>query len=79
MRNIIFGVIGILWGLAIILYALLSESSSAGGTYQAGKIIGILFGVLLFVAGPFYLIRGLKELKDDKKERRKKPRKRRRE
>jgi hypothetical protein len=78
MRNLIFGSIGAVWGFAIILYAVLGGAPNAGGAYGAGRIVGIAFGVLLLGVGPFYLIRGLKELKDEKKERKKKPRKSRR-
>jgi hypothetical protein len=78
MRNFIFGGIGTFWGFAIILYAVLGGATNGGGAYQAGRIIGIGFGVLLLAAGPFYLIRGLKEWKEEKKERKKKPRRSRR-
>ncbi len=78
MRNAIFGGIGVLWGLAILLYGFLGGGPSSGGAYGAGQMVGMVFGVLLLGAGLFYLVRGIQELNQGKEEKRPRKRKRRR-
>ena len=52
MRNKIFGGIGILWGGAIVLRWLVTDTSAAGNAaYQTGQSGAVLFGVLMFAAG----------------------------
>lgn len=58
MRNRIFGAIGVLWGGLIVLRWLLADS--AGGTssaYQAGQNGAVLFGLLMFVIGIYYVFK----------------------
>ena len=59
MRNRIFGAIGVLWGGAILVSKLISGHLASGsGAYASGQIAGLVFGVLLFVVGLYYLIKG---------------------
>ena len=55
MRNRIFGVIGILWGGAILVSGLLSSSSGGSEAYQAGQAGGAVIGALLFGLGIYYV------------------------
>ncbi|HEX4610318.1 MAG TPA: hypothetical protein VH092_19160 [Urbifossiella sp.] len=76
MRNLIFGGIGVLWGGAIVLYALFGGGPRAEGAYGAGQAGGAVFGFVMFAAGLFYLINGIRGMTPD--EPRRKPRKRKR-
>ena len=60
MRNKIFGVIGVLWGGAILVSAFLRESPQGSESYAAGYTAGLVFGALLFVVGGYYLLRSTK-------------------
>jgi hypothetical protein len=65
MRNIIFGGIGVLWGGGILLYSFLGSAPRAQGAYGAGQSAATLFGLLLFIAGLFYLITGIRAMSRD--------------
>jgi hypothetical protein len=56
MRNIIFGVIGVLWGGAIVLRGM-PEPDSA---YAAGQFTAFLLGLLMIGAGAWALRRGIR-------------------
>jgi hypothetical protein len=59
MRNRILGAIGVLWGGLILLGRLVADRPVDGpGAYGAGQTAGLIFAVLLFVVGLFYLIKG---------------------
>jgi len=75
MRNAIIGGIGVLWGGGVIIYALSSSRRAGGGAYGAGQTFGGIFGFVLFVAGCFYLVQGIRELIADRMPRRKKKKK----
>ena len=52
MRNKIFGGIGILWGGAIVLRWLVTDTTAAGNAaYQSGQSGAVLFGALLLGVG----------------------------
>jgi len=52
MRNKIFGGIGILWGGAIVLRWLVTDTTAAGNAaYQSGQSSAVLFGALLLGVG----------------------------
>jgi len=56
-RNRIFGIIGTVWGGAVVisgLFRVLSDNSA----YAAGQIGGFILGGLLFCAGLYYAIKG---------------------
>ena len=57
MRNIIFGVIGVLWGGAIVVLRGMPEPDSA---YAAGQLTGVLLGFLMIGAGAWALRRGIR-------------------
>jgi hypothetical protein len=75
MRNVIFGGIGVLWGGGILLYTLLGGARS-GGAHGAGQVAGLVFGLLLFGVGLFYLINGIRDMSADDEDT--KPRRRKR-
>ena len=58
MRNIVSGVVGVLFGGFILLSALLRGGPQGSGPYFTGQVIGLLTGVLLFVGGFYYLWKG---------------------
>lgn len=55
MRNKIFGVIGVLWGAAIIVNAFARGGAEGSSSYAAGSYTAIAFGVALLVAGGWTL------------------------
>ena len=65
MRNIVSGVIGIVWGGAITLGSLLSPPGSipASQSYQVGAFAAAITGVVMLAAGIYYLRKGLRERK----------------
>jgi hypothetical protein len=77
MRNLISGVVGIVLGGLILLTSLLSGGPRGEGAYGVGQTIGLVFALLLFGAGIFYLVMGIRGLSQPPKEvkrRRKRPR-----
>jgi len=62
MRNIVFGLIGMIWGGAILVGKLLGGGSTEGSSsYEAGGVAALVFAVLLLIAGAYYLRKGLQE------------------
>lgn len=58
-RNRVLGVIGIVWGGGLLLKAFLTgESPSLANSYETGKSIGMLLGVLLLGSGIYYAVKG---------------------
>lgn len=56
VSNRFLGIIGVLWGGGILLFGLLNGGhDKGGGPYAAGRSIGWLFGLVLLVAGIYYL------------------------
>jgi len=79
MRNLISGVVGVLFGGAILLYGLSGQGRPRGaGAFAAGQMIGMVFGVLLLGGGVFYLVQAAREWSDRDWEQEPKRRKRRR-
>jgi hypothetical protein len=60
MRNKIFGVIGVLWGAAIIVYGVTGGSGNGTGSYEAGSSTALVFGALLLVVGGWTLAKNLR-------------------
>ena len=56
MRNMIFGVIGVLWGGAIVLQGMPKAESA----YGAGQFMAFAFGFLMLGAGGWALQRGIR-------------------
>jgi hypothetical protein len=55
-RNRVFGLIGVLWGGAIIIGRVLGLSAASGtGAYAAGQVAGLGFGILLLIVGAYFL------------------------
>ena len=66
MRNRIFGAIGVIWGGAILISRLLKGSMVEGsGAYAGGQLVSLIFAVLLFGVGLYYLIKGGGKPKQD--------------
>lgn len=75
MRNAVIGGIGALWGAAILIYSMFRQRGE--GAYAAGQIAGTIFGVLMFGAGVYYLIMGIRSLGETQPRRKKRKRRRR--
>ncbi len=52
------GAVGILWGGGMLLSFFMRGGSVGGGAYGAGQTVGLLFGVVMFGAGLYYVIKG---------------------
>ena len=63
MRNIVSGIIGILWGGGITLASLLDPPSSipSSQAYEWGTFAAAITGVVMLAAGIYYLRKGLRE------------------
>ena len=75
MRNLVFGGIGVLWGGAVLVYSFLTPR--AGGAYGVGQAMGTGFGLLMFAVGLYYLVIGIRSLRQDKPKRKSRKRTRR--
>jgi hypothetical protein len=75
MRYIVSGIIGLLWGGALLIRFLLQGGPKGQGAYAAGQWIGAVFGLLLASAGLYYLIQGLREKRATKPKKRRRKRK----
>jgi hypothetical protein len=55
-RNKIFGLIGVLWGGAILISRVFgSPRPAVDGAYAAGQAVGLAFGILLLIVGAYFL------------------------
>ena len=67
MRNLIFGIIGVLWGGLILLSAILRGTVGSTQTaYSSGNLAGTIFGVLLLLGGIYALLKWNKQRKQPK-------------
>ncbi len=62
-RNLISGVIGVVFGSLWTLNGLLSGAASRAGDspYAAGKFAALIFGFAFLAAGIYYLRKGFRE------------------
>ncbi len=61
MRNLIFGIIGILWGGTVLWRRLTGGTAESGdAAYDSGAKFGLIFGGLLVVGGIFAIVKYLK-------------------
>jgi hypothetical protein len=76
MRNLVFGAIGVVWGLGILIFSLVRGGPQGEGAYAAGQMVGLLFGVLLLGVGGYYLFDGIRTVRaeSEKPKKRKRPR-----
>jgi hypothetical protein len=58
MRNRIFGGIGVLWGGAMMWRAFFGSGLEGSGAYRQGQKAALVFAVLLFLVGGYYLLTG---------------------
>jgi hypothetical protein len=58
MRNRIFGGVGVVWGILILLNAFMRGGPQGSGAYAAGQTGALVFAVLLVVVGGYYLLKG---------------------
>jgi hypothetical protein len=54
----IFGVIALLWGAGIVISFLLRGDAAGSGAYASGQYIGLVFGLVLLIAGLYAAITG---------------------
>lgn len=67
MRNKIFGVVGIIWGLSILVNYFTREAPPPGDAARsAGSIAGLVLGGAMLVAGVFALLKGNKSAEETK-------------
>ena len=52
-----WGIFGICFGAMVLMYGVCG-GAAGGGAYGAGMCCGGLFGLLIFVSGIYYTIRG---------------------
>ena len=57
MKRRILGAIAVILGGSILISGLMNGTAGEG-TYAAGQIAGLLFGLALFGTGFYYLLRG---------------------
>jgi hypothetical protein len=58
VRNRILGAIGVIWGSGALVNWFRGEGPHGSGAYAAGYSAGMIFGVLLFFVGGYYLVTG---------------------
>ena len=61
VRNRIFGAIGVIWGGAILVRALLTGGPQGTGSYAAGQTSAFVFAGLLVLVGGYYFLKGAKK------------------
>lgn len=66
MKHRILSAIGVILGGAIVLSNLMNGSPEGSGTYTQGQVGGLIFGIVLFGAGLYYLIKGGKQSSPEK-------------
>lgn len=57
MRNKIFGAIGVFWGGGIVVRWLMVGRDFDNSAFQAGQNTAAIFGVVLLLAGVYYLFK----------------------
>lgn len=58
-RNRILGAIGVIWGLGVIIYYFLgTNNAGSNGAYAQGQMAGLIFGIVLLLAGLYAFISG---------------------
>jgi predicted transporter len=77
MRNIILGAVGIVWG-GLLLLRLLLVGLQGSGAFYAGEVTAVIFGAVMFLAGIYYLVDGIRTVQADQKEAKMRHRKKRR-
>jgi hypothetical protein len=58
MRNRVVGAIGVLWGGGILVSTFINGLPKGDSAYATGNYAGIIFGVAMFIAGAYYLLKG---------------------
>ena len=63
MRNLVSGIVGVVFGSLWTLNAFLNSPGSKGesGAYAGGQFAAAIFGVVFLAAGAYYLRKGLRE------------------
>jgi hypothetical protein len=60
MRNLVSGVVGLVWGGAVVIYGLMHPPEGSGAYASGGRAAPVV-GVILVIGGAYYLRKGLKE------------------
>lgn len=58
MRNRIFGLIGVVWGGAVLISSLVKGGVQGSGAYAAGQSGAMVFASLMLLVGMYYLVKG---------------------
>jgi amino acid transporter len=77
MRNLIFGVVGVIWGGFMLIGFARKGGPEGHGAYFAGQVFALLLGVLLLGAGLYYLFAGIRSIRNGSwkaKKRKRRPR-----
>ena len=61
MRNKILGTIGVVWGGAVLISAIVQGGPHGSGAYATGQMIGFAIGALMLVAGGYTLVNSFKK------------------
>jgi hypothetical protein len=56
-KNRVLGVVGVIWGGAILIYAVVKGAPEGGGAYAQGQGAGLVLGGLMFAVGLYYLFK----------------------
>jgi len=57
MRNKIFGVVGMIWGAAVVVNSLFGPVPESSDAYHSGYSGAVVFGILMFITGAYYLVK----------------------
>jgi hypothetical protein len=49
--NVIASTIALLWGLGVLIHHFAGTPTSGSGAFEGGQLVGVLFGLVLGVAG----------------------------
>ena len=60
MRNFVFGAIGIVWGIGIVVYGLTGDGGGGTDAYVAGQRFAMVLGAVMAVAGVMAVRRELR-------------------
>ena len=63
MRNLVSGIVGVVWGGSVTVYGLVTGLQGTG-PYLGGQVAALVVGLILLVAGVYYVRRGIVEMRN---------------
>jgi hypothetical protein len=63
MSRFTAGIVGIVLGATLLVIFIVWGGPSQDDPYRTGQFAGLAFGMLFLVAGGFYIVRGLQDLR----------------